>query len=95
MAAMASYLDARAHDGVWLVRIEDVDKPRDLPWAGEHILRTLAALGLESDESVLWQHDRDEAYQQFSINSSPKERLMVAPAHDAILRSLTSVLDSP
>ena len=63
VAAMASYLDARAHDGVWLVRIEDVDKPRDLPWAGEHILRTLAALGLESDESVLWQHDRDEAYQ--------------------------------
>lgn len=64
VAAMASYLDARAHDGVWLVRIEDIDTPRDLPWAGEHILSTLHALGLESDEPVLWQHDRDAAYRE-------------------------------
>ena len=62
VAAMASYLDARAHDGVWLVRIEDIDPPRDIPGAGESILKTLAALGLTSDEPVLWQHDRDEAY---------------------------------
>ena len=60
---MASFLDARAHDGVWLVRIEDIDPPRDIPGAGEHIIRTLARLGLASDEPVLWQHDRHEAYQ--------------------------------
>ena len=42
VAAMASFLDARAHDGVWLVRIEDIDPPRDIPGAGEHIIRTLA-----------------------------------------------------
>lgn len=41
VAAMASFLDARAHDGVWLVRIEDIDPPRDIPGAGEHIIRTL------------------------------------------------------
>ena len=63
VAAMASFLDARAHDGVWLVRIEDIDPPRDIPGAGEHIIRTLARLGLASDEPVLWQHDRHEAYQ--------------------------------
>lgn len=63
VAAMASYLDARAHEGVWLVRIEDIDPPRDIPGAGEHIIRTLAKLGLVSDEPVLWQHDRYGAYQ--------------------------------
>lgn len=63
VAAMASFLDARAHDGVWLVRIEDIDPPRDIPGAGEHIIRTLARLGLASDEPVLWQHDRHQAYQ--------------------------------
>lgn len=64
VAAMASYLDARAHDGVWLVRIEDIDPPRDIPGAGEDILRTLAKLGLLSDEPVLWQHDRYDAYEK-------------------------------
>lgn len=63
VAAMASYLDARAHGGTWLVRIEDIDPPRDLDWAGEHILTTLSNLGLVSDEPVLWQHDRMEAYE--------------------------------
>ena len=62
VAAMASYLDARAHDGTWLVRIEDIDPPRDIPGAGEAILKTLAKLELFSDEPVLWQHDREEAY---------------------------------
>ena len=64
VAAMASYLDARAHDGAWLVRIEDIDPPRDIPRAGDSILKTLAALELFSDEPVLWQHDRDEAYRE-------------------------------
>ncbi len=63
VAAMASCLDARAHDGVWLVRIEDIDPPRDIPGAGKSILETLARLGLTSDEPVLWQHDRSDAYQ--------------------------------
>lgn len=62
-AALASWLDARAHDGVWLVRIEDIDPPRDVPGAAEHILETLGRLGLESDEPVRFQHDRYEAYQ--------------------------------
>ena len=63
VAAMASCLDARAHDGVWLVRIEDIDPPRAIPGAGKSILETLARLGLTSDEPVLWQHDRSDAYQ--------------------------------
>ncbi|MBP3437942.1 MAG: tRNA glutamyl-Q(34) synthetase GluQRS [Sutterella sp.] len=62
VAAMASYLDARAHDGVWLVRIEDIDPPRDVPGADKAIIDTLRRLGLNSDEPVLWQHDRYDAY---------------------------------
>lgn len=63
-AALASRLDAHAHDGVWLVRIEDIDPPRDIPGAGEDILATLARLGMPSDEPVLWQHERMAAYEE-------------------------------
>ena len=64
VAAMGSWLDARAHDGVWLVRIEDVDPPRDIPGAAEDILRVLARLELTSDEPVVWQSTRDDAYEK-------------------------------
>lgn len=63
VAALASWLDARAHSGAWLVRIEDVDLPRCLPAAADQILRQLATCGLVSDEPVLRQSDRGAAYQ--------------------------------
>lgn len=63
VAALASWLDARAHDGVWLVRIEDVDTPRCLPGTDRLILDQLAACGLVSDEPVLWQSERGALYQ--------------------------------
>jgi glutamyl-Q tRNA(Asp) synthetase len=63
VAALASWLDARAQGGRWLVRIEDVDTPRCLPGMGEHILGQLAALGLVPDAVPLWQSSRAAAYQ--------------------------------
>ncbi|HXJ37790.1 MAG TPA: glutamyl-Q tRNA(Asp) synthetase [Bryobacteraceae bacterium] len=63
VTAVASYLDARAHAGQWLVRIEDVDLPRCLPGADLEILGTLEAFGFEWDEPVMYQTTRTSAYQ--------------------------------
>ena len=63
VAALASWLDARAHAGRWLLRIEDVDTPRCQAGAAEHILAQLAALGLQPDAPPLWQSQRGAAYQ--------------------------------
>jgi glutamyl-Q tRNA(Asp) synthetase len=62
LAALGSWLDARANRGKWLVRMEDLDRPRTVAGAAESILRTLDSLGLVSDEPVLWQSTRGEAY---------------------------------
>lgn len=61
-AALASWLDARAHDGAWLIRIEDVDSARCKTQWGQEQLQQLAAHGLHSDEPVLWQSTRSAAY---------------------------------
>jgi glutamyl-Q tRNA(Asp) synthetase len=64
VAALASWLDARANGGRWLVRIEDVDAPRCVPGAAEAILTQLNDCGLVPDEVPMWQSTRDLAYQQ-------------------------------
>ena len=63
VAALASWLDARAHGGRWIVRLEDVDTPRCVPGADALILQQLAACGLVSDEPVVWQSHRSTLYQ--------------------------------
>ncbi|HYM48176.1 MAG TPA: tRNA glutamyl-Q(34) synthetase GluQRS [Burkholderiaceae bacterium] len=62
-AALASWLDARAAGGHWIVRIEDLDPPRTAPGAAQHILETLARCGLESDEPVVFQSQHSELYE--------------------------------
>ena len=62
LAAVGSWVRARQNAGIWLVRIEDIDPPREVPGAAHGILAALAAFGMESDEPVWWQHDRDAAY---------------------------------
>jgi glutamyl-Q tRNA(Asp) synthetase len=64
VAALASWLDARANRGRWLVRIEDVDTPRCVPGAAETILRQLTDCGLHPDEAPVWQSARGGLYQQ-------------------------------
>jgi len=62
VAAVGSYLDARAHAGQWLVRIEDLDPPRTRPGAAGHILAQLEAYGMEWDGPVLQQSARFDVY---------------------------------
>ena len=64
VAALASWLDARAHRGRWLIRIEDIDPPRCQAGADQEILRQLAACGLHSDAPVVWQSQRHALYEK-------------------------------
>ena len=64
VAALASWLDARAHGGQWLVRIEDVDTPRCVPGADQFILQQLATCGLVPDAPPEWQSARSAHYQR-------------------------------
>ncbi|UYZ84076.1 tRNA glutamyl-Q(34) synthetase GluQRS [Entomomonas sp. E2T0] len=63
VAALASYLDAKAANGKWLIRIEDIDPPREVVGATENILRTLEAYGFEWDGEILYQSSRLADYE--------------------------------
>ena len=64
MSALGSYLDARAHSGSWLVRIEDIDPMREQAGAGQSIIESLAAHGMHSDQPVQWQSQHSAYYEQ-------------------------------
>lgn len=64
VAALGSYLEAKARGGRWLVRIEDVDQPRCHPGHADDIIRTLAAFGFEWDGDILYQSRRRERYHE-------------------------------
>ena len=61
--AAASYLDARANGGRWLLRVEDLDRPREVAGAASGILRALEKFGFEWDGAVVRQSDRSEQYE--------------------------------
>ena len=81
VAALASWLDARAHGGKWLVRIEDVDKPRTVQGAADGILRQLAQCGLHSDEAVLFQSSPEAQKRYQAVLDDLIARQWVYPCH--------------
>lgn len=62
VAAVASWLDAKVHGGKWLVRMDDLDPPREVAGAADDILRTLEGFGLAWDGPVVYQSKRHEMY---------------------------------
>ena len=62
VAAVGSWLRARAQVGTWMIRIEDLDPPREVPGSAAGIIATLAAFGMESDEPIVYQSKREGAY---------------------------------
>lgn len=64
VAALASFLDARSQNGLWLVRMEDLDPPRESQEAADQILKALEQCHLHWDDSVLYQSQRYSAYQE-------------------------------
>jgi glutamyl-Q tRNA(Asp) synthetase len=63
VAAMASYLDAKVHNGQWLVRVEDLDRDRNVAGADQHILASLQRCGMQWDGEVTWQTKRQHLYE--------------------------------
>jgi glutamyl-Q tRNA(Asp) synthetase len=63
VSAVASFLQAKHVDGKWLIRMEDIDPPREVPGSATRILHDLSRLGLNSDRPVLYQSTRIEAYE--------------------------------
>jgi len=63
VAAMSSYLDAKAHFGRWLLRIEDLDFDRNAAGADLHIIASLNRCGMRWDDEVVWQSQRTSDYQ--------------------------------
>ena len=64
LTSVASYADARSNGGKWLVRMEDLDPPREMPGAASHILHTLEAFGFEWDGEVAYQSRRYALYEE-------------------------------
>jgi len=75
LAAVGSYLDARANGARWLVRIEDLDTPRVIPGCADEILRTLELFGFEWDDAVLYQSTRRDAYRAALAQLTRADRL--------------------
>lgn len=75
VAALGSYLQARFHQGHWLLRIEDIDPPREVPGASRAILKTLEAYGFEWDGAVTYQSQRHALYESALSQLQDKNRL--------------------
>ena len=95
VSALASYLDAKSHHGRWLVRIEDIDPPREEAGAADTILRQLEQHGLCWDGEVLFQHTRSEAYRDILQQLQQRELLYPCTCSRQILAESGGIHPAP
>lgn len=88
IAALASYLDAKYNNGTWLVRIDDLDPPREVPGSAQSILKSLQAHGLHWDEDVVWQSKQSPSYEEALTSLAAHNRTF---ACDCSRQSLTAL----
>lgn len=93
VAALASYLDAKANNGIWLVRIDDVDTTRARPEAITSILNCLASHGLHSDEPVYYQSHHYDTYTQALSGLVSADQAFYCNCTRARLKTLDHVYD--
>ena len=93
LAGLASYLDAKSQDGIWLMRMEDLDPPREPPGTADFILNQLLELGLEWDGPVLYQSTRLDEYQRVMDQLQERELCFFCDCTRPRIRSLGSVYD--
>lgn len=93
LAAVASFVDARAAAGRWLLRIEDVDPPREMPGADRLILDTLEQHGLHWDGDVLYQSGRHERYRALLADLQAQGKAYRCACSRARLAMLNHVYD--
>lgn len=93
VAALGSYLDARAHKGSWLLRIEDIDPPREMPGARDLILKQLEAHGLEWDGETVYQSHRLDIYQKYFDQLKREGKLYACDCPRHRIRDLNGVYD--
>ena len=87
IAALASFLDARHRGGAWLVRMEDLDPPREETGAARRILHSLQCHGLRWDEQVMWQSRRHDAYARALASLAAADQLFYCECPRASLGS--------
>lgn len=86
IAALGSYLHARSQNGTWLVRIDDIDPPREIPGSADRILRTLERYGLEWEGEVVWQSKRHRAYREVLDGLYHQQKVITVAAPASVLR---------
>ncbi len=106
VTALGSFLDARAHQGKWLVRMEDLDPPREQSGAADAILHCLEAHQLFWDDSVLYQSRRHDAYEQcldflksqdwiYACDCSRQELQNTGGVYQGYCRNRQEIIQSP
>lgn len=93
VAALASYLDAKSCAGRWLVRVEDIDPPREIPGARDAILNALVAHGLDWDGEILLQSQRTAHYKAALAELSAQRHTYACSCSRQRLRSLPNGYD--